>query len=114
MSIDSTHKIDALIAERQQMSQRLQAIDDQLLNQIRESAKLVHVPVSNAAVARLIEQYSAGMSVTDICLIANLSPTTYYNILNKLDTVKIKTLQTVLNTIGLELYVGEKNAGGRV
>uniref|UniRef100_UPI00404829C7 hypothetical protein n=1 Tax=Rheinheimera sp. TaxID=1869214 RepID=UPI00404829C7 len=84
MSIDSTHKIDALIAERQQMSQRLQAIDDQLLNQIRESAKLVHVPVSNAAVAKLIEQYSAGMSVT------------------------------VLNTIGLELYVGEKNAGGRV
>ena len=113
MSINSTHKIDALIEERQQMSQRLKAIDDQLLNQIRESAKLVNVPVTNATVARLIEQYSAGMSVTDICLIANLSPTTYYNILSKLDTVKIKTLQTVLNTIGLELYVGEKNSGAR-
>lgn len=113
MSSNSTDKIDVLLAERLEMSQRLKAIDDQLLSQIREGAKSVNIPVSQAAVTKLIGQYAGDMSVKDICLIANLSPTTYYNMMSKLDTVKIRTLQSVLNTIGLELYVGEKNADAR-
>lgn len=48
------------------------------------------------------------LKVKELTLFADIAPATYYKIMSKLESVKIGTLKTLLNTIGLDLFIGKK------
>ncbi|MCC5827277.1 hypothetical protein [Alkalimonas sp.] len=101
--------VSKLLSERQQAMAQLQQLDVQIVTMLAAEASNSFQPLAQNTVKEAIEKNLGTMKVTELCMIADVAPGTYYNALTKLGTVKVQSLQRLLNTIGLELFIGQRN-----
>lgn len=98
--------ISVLASKREQLLRSLQAVENDMSRLLEEQGEQIYRPLTQDAISQMLESHKGQLSVREICLIAGISPTSYYNIVGKINTVNVGMLQTVLNTLGLNLYVG--------
>ncbi|MDP4535134.1 hypothetical protein Q3O60_02900 [Alkalimonas collagenimarina] len=97
-----------MLMQRDQMMAQLRQIDEQITEQLTKGANNSYQPLSQTSIKQMMEQNIGSLKVAELCMVSELAPATYYNALSKLDTVKVGSIQRLLNAVGLDLFIGKK------
>ncbi|MDR6983160.1 hypothetical protein J2X32_001794 [Rheinheimera pacifica] len=106
----SKEMLDALVVQRKAIAQRLEALDQEIYRTIAEQQRQGFHALSSATLKHIINENKGSLKVTDALMLSDISPATYYKTINEPFSVKVNSLQAVLDTVGLQLYVGPKQA----
>ena len=106
--------VHKLLSQRVALMDQLRKLDSDIVMQLKEGADHAYQPLNQESICRLIENSRGALKVNELCAISGVVPATYYNIMTKVDSVKISTVQSVLNAIGLDLFVGKRQSFERI
>jgi CRISPR/Cas system-associated endonuclease Cas1 len=116
MSKTADNKVaNNLIAQKLQQKalllQSVSKIDNEILQLLSMQQRESHQPLTQDSLKEMINLNLGDLKVTEHMLFAGVASATYYKVMNDVQSVKVKTLMSVLDTIGLTLFIGRKPAG---
>lgn len=98
----------------QKLQQRLQLLKsvsniDQEIQHLFSLQKLdAHLPLTQDTFKSVVNEHLGDLKVTEHMLFSGVSSSTYYKVMNDVESVKVKTLMSVLSSIGLSLFIGKQ------
>jgi DNA-binding phage protein len=106
----TTTLIAEMLQQRQQVTAQMARLDTQILNLTSMLMLEAHQPLTQKTVKEIISENMGELKVREHMLYADISSSTYYKVMNDAENVKVKTLLSVLNTVGLTLFIGKQLA----
>ncbi|GIU05111.1 hypothetical protein [Shewanella morhuae] len=107
-NVESDTQINQMLNMRNQLAVQMAALDRELQILLLKQKRDGFQPLTQQTVQEMVAEHMGQLKVKELTLFANIAPATYYKIMSKLESVKIGTLKTLLNTIGLDLFIGKK------
>lgn len=99
-----THMLDM----RQQLAEQMAAVDRELQILLIKKKRESFQPLTQLTIQEMVAEHMGQLKVKELTLFADIAPATYYKIINRVEAVKIGTLKALLNTLGLDLFIGQK------
>ncbi|MBS0044053.1 hypothetical protein KFE26_17360 [Shewanella sp. M16] len=107
-NVESDTQINQMLNMRNQLAVQMAALDRELQILLLKQKRDGFQPLTQQTVQEMVAEHMGQLKVKELTLFADIAPATYYKIMSKLESVKIGTLKTLLNTIGLDLFIGKK------
>ncbi|MBP6517811.1 MULTISPECIES: hypothetical protein [unclassified Shewanella] len=107
-NVESDTQINHMLNMRNQLAVQMAALDRELQILLLKQKRDGFQPLTQQTVQEMVAEHMGQLKVKELTLFADIAPATYYKIMSKLESVKIGTLKTLLNTIGLDLFIGKK------
>lgn len=107
-NVENDTQINQMLNMRNQLAVQMAALDRELQILLLKQKRDGFQPLTQQTVQEMVAEHMGQLKVKELTLFANIAPATYYKIMSKLESVKIGTLKTLLNTIGLDLFIGKK------
>lgn len=107
-NIEGDTQINQMLNMRNQLAVQMAALDSELQRLLLKQKRDGFQPLTQQTVQEMVAEHMGQLKVKELTLFADIAPATYYKIMSKLESVKIGTLKTLLNTIGLDLFIGKK------
>ncbi|AVI65916.1 hypothetical protein CKQ84_08550 [Shewanella sp. WE21] len=107
-NVESNTQINQMLNMRNQLAVQMAALDRELQILLLKQKRDGFQPLTQQTVQEMVAEHMGQLKVKELTLFADIAPATYYKIMSKLESVKIGTLKTLLNTIGLDLFIGKK------
>ncbi|AAN53149.1 hypothetical protein HRJ35_02915 [Shewanella oneidensis MR-1] len=107
-NVESDTQINQMLNMRNQLAGQMAALDRELQILLLKQKRDGFQPLTQQTVQEMVAEHMGQLKVKELTLFADIAPATYYKIMSKLESVKIGTLKTLLNTIGLDLFIGKK------
>ena len=96
------------LQQRSKLLQSVSNIDNEIQQLLAMQQSASHQPLTQDTLKTMIELNLGDLKVTEHMMFAGVASSTYYKVLNDVESVKVKTLMSVLNIIGLTLFIGKK------
>lgn len=97
-----------LLQERIRIQQQLSQLDCNIVSKIQELKSGEFVPVCSENIKSCLDAHKANLKVDDMVSFARISLQTYYNAINRVESVSVSKLNSLLGSVGLQLFVGKK------
>lgn len=107
-NLESDTHINQMLNMRNQLAVQMAALDRELQILLLKQKRDGFQPLTQQSVQDMVAEHMGQLKVKELTLFADIAPATYYKIMSKLESVKIGTLKALLNTIGLDLFIGKK------
>jgi hypothetical protein len=107
-NLESDTQINQMLNMRNQLAVQMAALDRELQILLLKQKRDGFQPLTQQSVQDMVAEHMGQLKVKELTLFADIAPATYYKIMSKLESVKIGTLKALLNTIGLDLFIGKK------
>ena len=107
-NVGSDTQINQMLNMRNQLAVQMAALDSELQILLLKQKRDGFQPLTQQTLRDMVAEHMGQLKVKELTLFADIAPATYYKIMSKLESVKIVTLKALLNTIGLDLFIGKK------
>ncbi|QSX37361.1 hypothetical protein [Shewanella sedimentimangrovi] len=101
-------QLNQMLNMRRQLAEQMAAVDSELQTLLLSKKRDSFQPLTQFTIREMVAEHMGQLKVKELTLFADIAPATYYKIMNKCEAVKIGTLKALLNTIGLDLFIGKK------
>jgi predicted transcriptional regulator len=101
-------QITRMLDMRQQLAEQMAAVDRELQILLLKKKRDSFQPLTQLTIQEMVAEHMGQLKVKELTLFADIAPATYYKIINRVEAVKIGTLKALLNTLGLDLFIGQK------
>lgn len=113
-NVEGDAQINRMLDMRRQLAEQMAAVDRDLQILLLQKKRESFQPLTQLTTQEMVAEHMGRLKVKELTLFADIAPATYYKIMNKVETVKIGTLKALLNTIGLDLFIGQKADQGNM
>jgi uncharacterized membrane protein YbjE (DUF340 family) len=103
--------IEQKLQQRLQLLKSVSSIELEIQNLLSLQKLEAHQPLTQDSLKEIVNEHLGDLKVTEHVLFAGVSSSTYYKAMNDVESVKVKTLLSVLNVVGLTLYIGKQPSG---
>lgn len=107
-NVESDTQINQMINMRNQLAVQMAALDRELQILLLKQKRDGFQPLTQQTVQEMVVEHMGQLKVKELTLFADIAPATYYKIMSKFESVKVDSLKALLNTIGLDLFIGKK------
>lgn len=107
MSYYSGTTLSELLRKRQQLQQEIAGLEIGIHEKMVQESGKHYVELTSENMPGVIDENIKELKVLETMGMADISPTTYYSIRHKVDTVTIGKLKALLDVFGLRLYIGK-------
>lgn len=107
-NIEGDTQINQMLNMRNQLAVQMAALDSELQRLLLKQKRDGFQPLTQQTLQDMVAEHMGQLKVKELTLFADIAPATYYKIMSKLESVKVGSLKALLNTIGLDLFIGKK------
>lgn len=107
-NIEGDTQINQMLNMRNQLAVQMAALDSELQRLLLKQKRDGFQPLTQQTLQDMMAEHMGQLKVKELTLFADIAPATYYKIMSKLESVKVGSLKALLNTIGLDLFIGKK------